>query len=54
MEKLGIKVVLYTYYDKKRNSNFSRSNDLIKSVYKYVLLKKEDFTLVKFKRGKDE
>jgi len=38
----GIKVILYTYYEKNRNSNFSRSNDLIKSVYKYKLIKKED------------
>jgi len=26
-----------------KESNFSRSNDLIKSVYKYVLLTKKDF-----------
>lgn len=39
----GVKTILYTYYEKKRNTNFSRSNHLIKSVHKYVLLKKEDF-----------
>jgi len=39
----GIKTILYTYYEKKRNTNFSRSNHLIKSVHKYVLLSKEDF-----------
>lgn len=43
LEKKGVKTVLYTYFDKKRNTNFSRSNDLIKSVYKYVILNKEDF-----------
>ena len=39
----GIKTILYTYYDKDRNSRFSRSNHLIKSVHKYVKLTKEDF-----------
>lgn len=43
LEEQEIKIILYTYYEKKRNSNFSRSNDLIKSVYKYVLLTKNDF-----------
>ena len=40
---LGIEVILYTYFDRIRNSNFSRSNELIKSVSRYVKLKKEDF-----------
>lgn len=43
LERKGVKTVLYTYFSKKRNTNFSRSNDLIKSVYKYVILNKEDF-----------
>jgi uncharacterized LabA/DUF88 family protein len=43
LEELNIKTILYTYYEKKRDTNFSRSNYLVKSVYKYVLLKKEDF-----------
>lgn len=38
----GIKTILYTYYEKKRDSPFSRSNYLIKSVYKYRLISKED------------
>jgi uncharacterized LabA/DUF88 family protein len=42
LEEQEIKTILYTYYEKHRDSNFSRSNDLIKSVYKYKLLKKED------------
>jgi len=33
-----IKTILYTYYEKRRDTIFSRSNHLIKSVYKYVLL----------------
>jgi uncharacterized LabA/DUF88 family protein len=43
LRKKGIEVVLYTYFDRIRNSNFSRSNELIKSVNRYVKLTKEDF-----------
>jgi uncharacterized LabA/DUF88 family protein len=43
LEENSVKTILYTYYEKKRNSPFSRSNDLIKSVHKYVLMSKEDF-----------
>lgn len=43
LKKRGIKIVLYTYYEKSRNSIFSTSNDLIKSADKYILLSKEDF-----------
>jgi len=44
LEENGIKTILYTYYEKNRDSNFSRSNHLIKSVYKYKLIQKEDMT----------
>ena len=43
LKENGTKTILYTYYEKKRDTNFSRSNHLIKSVYKYVLLSREDF-----------
>lgn len=43
LEKKGVKTVLCTYFDKKRNTRFSRSNNLIKSVYKYITLNMEDF-----------
>ena len=43
LESNGVKTILYTYYEKKRDTPFSRSNYLIKSVYKYVLLTKDDF-----------
>jgi len=43
LEKKGVKTILYTYYEKVRDTPFSVSNHLIKSVYKYVLLTKEDF-----------
>ena len=42
LEENGVRTILYTYYGKKRDTPFSRSNHLIKSVYKYILLKKED------------
>ncbi|PIN91267.1 hypothetical protein COU57_01345 [Candidatus Pacearchaeota archaeon CG10_big_fil_rev_8_21_14_0_10_32_14] len=44
LEEEGIKTILYTYYEEKRNTNLSRSNYLIKSVHKYVKLNLEDFT----------
>ena len=43
LRKRGIEVILYTYFDRVRNSNFSRSNELIKSVNKYFKLTKENF-----------
>lgn len=39
----GVKTVLCTYYEKRRDTPFSRSNHLIKSVSKYVLLDESDF-----------
>ena len=44
----GVKTILYTYYDKKRNSNFSRSNELSQNVLKQVLISKEDFEKAHF------
>lgn len=43
LKELNIKTILYTYYEKDRNTKFSTSNELIKSVYKYVLLTNKDF-----------
>jgi len=43
LKRRGIKTILYTYYEKGRKSTFSTSNELIQSVNRYVLLKKEDF-----------
>ncbi len=50
LEKRGIKTILYTYYEKIRDSAFSRSNYLIKSVYKYVLLTKQDLDNCKLEK----
>lgn len=55
LDRRGVKTTLYTYYEKKRDTPFSRSNHLIKSVNKYVLLKKEDFERAKLdKKRKNE
>jgi len=43
LKKLGISVILYTYFERDRKSKFSTSNKLLKTVTKYVKLKKEDF-----------
>ena len=43
-EKIGIKTTLYTYYEwTNRKSIFSTSNELIKSVDKYIILTRQDF-----------
>jgi len=43
IQEKGIKVILYTYFDRKRNSPFSRYNELLKSCNKWVRLKESDF-----------
>lgn len=40
---LGMKIILYTYYSEKRQSSFAGSNELLKSVLKYVQLNRQDF-----------
>jgi len=43
LENKGVRTILYTYYEKIRNTPFSISNHLIQSVHKYILLTKQDF-----------
>jgi len=43
MKKKGFEVIIYTYFDRKRNSRFSTSNYLLKIASKWVKLKAEDF-----------
>jgi uncharacterized LabA/DUF88 family protein len=43
LQEKGIKIILYTYYQKSRDEKFSTSNHLIKSVDKYIILNKSDF-----------
>ena len=42
-ERNKIEVILYTYFDKKRNSKFSLSNELISCCSKWKKIEKEDF-----------
>lgn len=49
LKELNINVILYTHYSKNRKSSFSRSNELLKSVSRYVNLSKEDFDKAKLK-----
>jgi len=51
LKNLQIKIILYTYFNRyDRKSRFSTSNELIKSVNKYILLEKADFERARFKR----
>lgn len=50
IKEFGIKVILYTYFTKRRNTNFSRSFDLMKSVNEYVKIKQEDFENAELKK----
>lgn len=43
MKQKGIEIVLYTYFDRKRGSKFSTSNQLLKIASKWVKLNTEDF-----------
>ncbi len=43
LDELGIKTILFTYFDKKRGSSFSTSNELIQTVSKHVSITKKDF-----------
>jgi len=43
MKQKGFEIIIYTYFDRKRNSRFSTSNHLLKSCSKWIKLKKEDF-----------
>lgn len=43
LKQIGIEVILYTHSSKNRKSSFSRSNELLKTVSRYIKLTKEDF-----------
>ncbi|MEK6893504.1 MAG: NYN domain-containing protein [Nanoarchaeota archaeon] len=43
LQNFGVDVVLYTYYERKRESKFSTSHHLIDSCKKVRYLKREDF-----------
>jgi uncharacterized LabA/DUF88 family protein len=43
MKQKGIEVILYTYFDRKRNSRFSTSNQLLKVVSRWIKLNEDYF-----------
>mgnify|MGYP001562705138 CR=1 FL=1 len=43
LRELGIKITLFTYFDRQRDSKFSTSNNLLKAVNKYIQLSVNDF-----------
>jgi len=53
LKEKGIDIILYSYYERKRNTEFSRSNHLINECSKTRILKKEDFEKSKIERGKN-
>ena len=54
LKKLGVEVILYTFYSKKRESSFSRSNELLQVVSRYVRLTKDDFDNAPLTKRGDE
>ena len=47
----NVSTILHTYYETGRKALFSTSNELIKSVNKYILLNKDDFTSCPLKKN---
>lgn len=45
-----IEVILYSYFDRRRNSKFSVSNELLNCCSKYIPLTKQDFESVKLNK----
>lgn len=43
MRQRGFEIIIYTYFDRVRNSRFSTSNYLLKTATRWVKLVKEDF-----------
>jgi uncharacterized LabA/DUF88 family protein len=43
LKELRVEVLLFTFYSKNRESSFSRSNELLKTVSSFIRITKEDF-----------
>lgn len=54
IKELGIKVILYTYYEKQRESKFSVSHHLIDCCEDTFYLSKQDFDIAKLDKHKKE
>jgi uncharacterized LabA/DUF88 family protein len=48
LKERGIEVILYTYFERQRNSKFSTSNKLLGAVTKYIKLTNKDFEIARF------
>ncbi len=54
LREFGLKVVLWTYFTKRRNTNFSRSFHLMNIVSEYIRLDKQDFKDAKLENKKEK
>jgi uncharacterized LabA/DUF88 family protein len=57
VEKLlrqNIIVILWTYFERKRDSPFSRCNELLKCSSRYIKINKQDFINAQIKGGKND
>ncbi|PIN71024.1 hypothetical protein COT60_00405 [Candidatus Pacearchaeota archaeon CG09_land_8_20_14_0_10_30_9] len=52
LREFGLKIILYTYFTKRRDTNFSRSTHLMNVVSRYVKLTGEDFSNAKLEENK--
>ena len=43
LDSLNVQTILFTYFDRQRNSNFSSSNELIQTVSKVNIITQKDF-----------
>ncbi|MEK6936318.1 MAG: Bro-N domain-containing protein, partial [Nanoarchaeota archaeon] len=53
-EENEVRTILYTYFDRTRNSKFSLSNELIGCCSKYVRLTKEDFDVCPINKNENK
>lgn len=54
LRKINLEVILYTHYTKKRKTNFSRSNEILKVVTRYRELTKKDFDNAPLKKQRQD
>ena len=49
LKQKGIIIILASYYERKRDTEFSRSHHLIDACSEYIQLKKNDFLMARLK-----
>jgi len=50
LKEKGIEIILFSYYERKRDTEFSRSHHLIDACSECIQLKKEDFNSCSLKK----